>query len=246
MNRIKKQGIIVDGSIKSAGVTFFTRGGKTIVRSATSRQPKRRTEKQFVLRERLAHCNSLWFSLSSTCSPLLTARSRPYDCFMSLAAKLPAVFLTQGENANGAALLMPGIPVSCGSLEDIAYSLGLAEGSPALLTGLQPADLGRGDSLLLVELRQTLAPGFPYLDAMARKVGAADFTEVDGHLALLGDSFADPMRGWALVRRRGDSCSSQTVVTAATLYRAYQSGEALLRAADSYGGLTTSSRQVST
>lgn len=233
-----KQGILVDGSVRSAGVTFYTKQGRTIVRSSKSTQPMRRTKKQFVLRERLAHCNSLWFSLSDTCGPLLTARSRPYDCFMSLAAKLPAVFLTQGENANGAALLMPGIPVSCGSLEDIGYSLGLVGDSPALLTDLQAADLGRGDSLLLVELRQTLAPGFPYLDAMARKVGAADFMEVDGRLALLGDSFADPMRGWALVRRRGDSCSSQTVVTAATLYLDYQSHEAMLRAAESYGGLT--------
>lgn len=233
-----KQGILVDGSVRSAGVTFYTKQGRTIVRSSKSTQPMRRTKKQFVLRERLAHCNSLWFSLSDTCGPLLTARSRPYDCFMSLAAKLPAVFLTQGENANGAALLMPGIPVSCGSLEDIGYSLGLVGDSPALLTGLQPADLRCGDSLLLVSLSQVQGPVGPCLDAVKSAVSAADFTEVDGRLALLGDSFADPMRGWALVRRRGDSCSSQTVVTAATLYLDYQSPEAMLRAAESYGGLT--------
>lgn len=163
---------------------------------------------------------------------------RPYDSFRSLAAKLPAVFLTQGENASGVALLMPGIPVSCGSLTDIGCSLGLVGDSPALLTDLQAADLRCGDSLLLVSLRQVQGPVGPCLDAVKSAVSAADFTEVDGHLALLGDSFADTSRGWALVRRRGDSCSSQTVVTAATLYRDYQTHEALLRAAESYGGLT--------
>lgn len=240
MNRNNKQGIFVDGSIKSAGVTFFTRGGRTIVRSATSRQPERRTEKQFILRQRLAHSISLWFALSSVSQPLMPPGRRPYDSFRSLAAKLPAVFLTQGENASGVALLMPGIPVSCGSLTDIGYSLGLGlvGDSPALLTDLQAADLRCGDSLLLVSLSQVQGPVGPCLDAVKSAVSASDFTEVDGRIALVDDIFADTSRGWALVRRRGDSCSSQTVVTAATLYRDYQSGEALLRAADSYGGLT--------
>lgn len=238
MNKKNKQGIMVDGRIKSAGVTFFTRGGKTIVRSATSRQPKRRTENQFIKREGFAHNLSLWNSLSDTCGPLLTARSRPYDCFMSLAAKLPAVYLTQRENASGIALLMPGIPVSCGTLTDIGYSLGEVRVSPALLTDLQAADLGRDDSLLLVTLRQIVGYGVPRLEVRQRVVTTADFTVVEGRLALVDDIFADTSRGWALVRRRGDSCSSQTVITAATLYRDYQTHEALLRAAESYGGLT--------
>ena len=233
-----KQGILVDGSVRSAGVTFYTKQGRTIVRSAKSIQPKRRTENQFIKREGFAHNLSLWNSLSDTCGPLLTARSRPYDCFMSLAAKLPAVFLTQGENTSGVALLMPGIPVSCGTLTDIGYSLGSVGSSPALLTDLQAADLGRDDSLLLVTLRQVVGYGVPRLEVRQRVVTTADFTVVDGRLALVDDMFADTSRGWALVRRRGDSYSSQTVVTAATLYRDYQSREALLRAANSYGGLT--------
>lgn len=239
MKNNMKQSIFVDGSIKSAGVTFFTRGGKTVARSATSRQPLRRTERQFVIRERFAHNLSLWNSLSSTCGPLLTARSRPYDCFMSLAAKLPAVYLTQGENASGMALLMPGIPVSCGTLEDIDYRLGDAGGSPALLTGLAPCQ--RHESLLLIALEQVEGPGGLYaLGVEENTVEGDDFEVVDGRLALVGDRFADPRRGWALVRRHGSQCSSQQVVTTATLYRDYQTREALLRAANSYGGLTPS------
>ena len=184
MNKNNKQGIIVDGSIRSAGITFYTKQGQTIVRSATSRQPKRRTEKQFVLRERLAHCNSLWFTLSGTCDTLLTARSRPYDCFMSMAAKLPPVYLTSYENACGMALLMPGIPVSCGTLTDIVYSLGSTGPSPALLTGLAPDDLHSRETLLLVTLRQLAEADMLMLGAEARNVDAADFTVVDGRLAL--------------------------------------------------------------
>ena len=163
---------------------------------------------------------------------------RPYDSFRSLAAKLPAVYLTQRENALGIALLMPGIPVSCGTLTDINYSLGEAEASPALLTDLQAADLGRDDSLLLVTLRQVVGHGVPRLEVRQRVVTTADFTVVEGRLALVDDIFADTSRGWALVRRRGALCSTQTVVTASTAYRAYQTDEALLRAAESYGGLT--------
>ena len=152
---------MVDGRIKSAGVTFFTRGGKTIVRSATSRQPKRRTEKQFIKREGFAHNLSLWNTLSGTCDTLLTARSRPYDCFMSLGAKLPPVFLTRHENACGMALLMPGIPVSCGTLTDIVYRLGSVGSSPALLTSLMPDDMHGDECLLLVTLRQILQGTVP-------------------------------------------------------------------------------------
>lgn len=43
MKTSNKTGILVDGSFRSAGVTFYTRNGKTIVRCAKSRQPKRCT-----------------------------------------------------------------------------------------------------------------------------------------------------------------------------------------------------------
>lgn len=238
MNKNNKQGIIVDGSIRSAGVTFYTKQGQTIVRSATSRQPKRRTRNQFVQRQRLAHSMSIWFYIRDISSRMLNGRKNTYNCFMSLAAKLPPVFLTRHENACGMALLMPGIPVSCGTLTDIVYRLGSVGSSPALLTSLMPGGLPGDECLLLVTLRQILQGTVPRLKVTKRQLAAADFTVVDGRLALVGDEFGDDNCGWALVRRHGDQCSTQTVVTASTAYRAYQTDEALLRAAESYGGLT--------
>jgi hypothetical protein len=61
---------------------------------------------------------------------------------------------------------------------------------------------------------------------------------VDGPLILKGDEYADPMKGWALVRVVGDQCSPQAIVTRCTLYQQYMTEEALQTAAKSYGGLT--------
>ena len=71
-----------------------------------------------------------------------------------------------------------------------------------------------------------------------KEVSRADMTAVDSHLALVGDDFADDMKGWALVRVVNDRCSTQTIVTRCTLYQQYTTEEAMLAAADSYGGLT--------
>lgn len=177
-----------------------------------------------------------------------------YDCFRSLAAKLPPVFFTRYDNSCGAALLMPGIPVSCGTLPDIGYRLATVGDSPALVTDLSPGDLADSDRLWLVTLTQL--PGtLPRLSAASEEVPRAAFIVVDGHMALVDDRFGDEMRGWALVRlrrrcRRGRptrtldsaqsvaSCSSQTVTTRCQFYRQYQTADAMLSAAQSYGGLT--------
>ena len=66
----------------------------------------------------------------------------------------------------------------------------------------------------------------------------AELRSVDGLMALTGSMFADTSTGWALVHIRGEKCSSQTVVTHCTLYEQYTSEEALMIAAESYGGLT--------
>jgi hypothetical protein len=63
-------------------------------------------------------------------------------------------------------------------------------------------------------------------------------TVVDGRLALMGEEFADEMKGWALVKVVDERCSSQTIVTRCTLYQQYTTEDALEKAADSYGGLT--------
>ena len=237
MNKNKK-GILVDGSLRSAGVTFFTRNGQTIARTSVSMQPERRTLKQFILRQRLEHSVSLWYVLKRHCRELMTQHSMPYSCFMSLAAKLPTVYLTRSEYANGGALLLPRTPVSLGTLPDIGYHLGEWQSTPALLTDLSPTLLQPDDTLRLVILRQTLRHGLPKVVAAHLDLKPSEFVDADGRLALAGEWFDDSQCGWALVLTRRGACSSQTVVTRCTLYRQYTTPEAMQRAADSYGGLT--------
>lgn len=59
-----------------------------------------------------------------------------------------------------------------------------------------------------------------------------------GSLALVGDQFADPMFGFALVRIQDNHVSSQRIVTRCTYYERYTTEEALQAAAKSYKGLT--------
>ena len=226
-----KTGILINGSIRSAGITLYTKQGQTIVRSSKSHQPPRRTLAQFKSRERFAHNNSLWEVIKDT--SIIT-----YAQFCALAAKLPVLYLTHDEHFIGYTLLLPGIPVACGTLPDIGYRLGDVDGVPALLTDLAPTRLAGGDSLTLVTLRQLMYGGQPQLTATACEVTADDITVVGGCVALTGGDFGDSDRGWALVRRHGAQCSSQTVVTACRRYLAYTTDDALQRAAASYGGLT--------
>lgn len=232
-----KTGIIVNGSIRTAGVTFYLRNGQTIARSSVSMQPRRCTIKQFINRQRLAHNRALWRELRGVCSPLMSDGRRPLASFCALAAKLPPVCLTRADHAAGAALLLPGIPVSCGTLPDIGCHLGSADGTPSLLTDLSPDALA-ADRLLLVGLRQRTLGGVPRLAVDAEDIALADTRLVDGRLALVGQRFGDDACGWALVRRRANRCSSQRVVTLSTAFQAYLTPDALQRAAATYGGLT--------
>ena len=228
-----KTGILVNGSIRSAGVTFYSKLGRTVVRSSVTQQPLRRTLKQFNARQRRIHATTLWRELGYYGAPLLTYRE-----FCALAAKLPALYLTRDDHAAGAVLLLPGIPLSCGTLPDIHYHLGTLDGTPALLTDLQPASLDGADRLLLLTLRQLILSGTPRLQAFREEVALADCVLADSGLALTGERFGDVDCGWALVRCRGAQCSTQTVVTRSTRYRAYLTDDALRRATASYGGLT--------
>ena len=177
MAQLKKKGFALSGSLKSNGVTFYTKKGKIIVRSATSEQPLRRTRGQFVTRQRIAHTTALWKRLREPAKPLFTQCVNIYGRFSSLMCKLPVVFLSKGELANGASLLIPGMPLSDGILPDIIYRLDEVDGQPALLTnvkmkhplGSNPtasdmvsvlcgkgAKLKKGDVLRLYSLHQTV------------------------------------------------------------------------------------------
>ena len=227
----RKQGILANARIKKAGITIYTRKGQSVIRAAMSNQPPRRTLAQFEVRERMGH-NRRLYDVAKRLGLLSQSQ------FHSLAAKLPALYLTREEHYRGYTLLLPGIPVACGTLPDIGCRLGTVGGQPALLTDLSPALLARGERLALVTLEQVAYGGKPQLAAARADVPLADFTLVDGTLALVDSRFADERLGWALVRCRGGLCSTQTVVTAATRYRLYLGPDALQRAAASYGGLT--------
>lgn len=225
MKRQKKQGILVDGSLRTAGVTFFTRNGQTIVRSSTSRQPRRLTAQQLEWRQRLAHNTHLW-GVMIPVSQSLISRGQ----FFVLAASLPPVYLTRAAHSACTTLLLPGIPVACGTLPEVRPELGTVDGTPALL--FEPTV---ADSLRLVTLRQEYSNGVPRLTASAERVKAGTIVAVGGRWALVGAAFGDSACGWSLVQQQEGRCSTARLVTASTAYRAYQTPEARAAAAASYG-----------
>lgn len=243
MAKQKPMGLLINGSLKKSGVTFYLRDGKMIARSARSLQPKRRTRAQFVARQQLAHSSRLWQLLKWAAEPMFEGGTTAYNRFMSLMRRTPAVFTPQLGPQADAILLLPGMPVSDGVLPVVEQRLGVVDGTAALLTSLKTTDLQQGDTLRLYTLRQTVVGSRPMVRIGASSLHVSDFQTVDGCLALVGDEYADDMAGWALVLVRGSRCSSQQVVTRCTYYQAFTTDEALLSAAVTYGGLTKEVRQ---
>lgn len=162
--------------------------------------------------------------------------------------KLPVTYLTKLERNMGGSVMVPGMPVSDGMLSDIEYRLGEVEGRPAMLTSLTINEnhisvvgslYGRGgglrmkETLWLYRLKQgfkkftkysvpyvwvTVEQMDPELKGDEQPFQDIEMRNVDGHLVLVGDMFADELMGWALVRVREDEASSQTVLTNNRLY----------------------------
>jgi hypothetical protein len=121
----------------------------------------------------------------------------------------------------------------------IKLELGEVDGRPALITDLKKSDRTYHTKLRLYTAVQTIENNvLPRVRFSMRKVSWWDMTVVEDHLALVGEEFADEMKGWALVKVMDDRCSRQTIVTRCTLFEQYTTEEALEVAADSYGGLT--------
>ena len=172
------------------------------------------------------------------CDVMFTERRTAYQNFASLANQLPAVFVTK-TLMDQSSFLMPGIPMSDGILPTVKQELGEVDGKPALITDLKKSDWTYHAQLRLYTAIQTIESDvLPRVRFSMREVSWWDMTEIDNHLALIGEEFADEMKGWALVKVIDDRCSPQTIVTRCSLYQQYTTQEALEIAADSYGGLT--------
>jgi hypothetical protein len=121
----------------------------------------------------------------------------------------------------------------------INLELGEVDGRPALITDLKVSDRMHHAKLrLYTAVQEKENDILPRVWFSMRKVSWWDMTVVEDHLALVGEEFADDMKGWALVKVMDDRCSRQTIVTRCTLYQQYTTEDALEVAADSYGGLT--------
>ena len=231
-------GVTIPKRMRLLGMTFYLRNGQLVGRESSTHEKRSNTLPQFIQRQKMRHTTALWKMLRF-CDVIFTERRTAYQNFASLANQLPPVYVTKGH-MDQSSLLMPGIPVSDGILPMVKQDLGEVDGTPALLTDLKESERSRFATLRLYTAVQTIEnDNFPRVRFSMREVSWwNDMTVVDGRLALVGEEFADEMKGWALVKVVNDRCSPQTIITRCTLYQQYTTDDALERAADSYGGLT--------
>jgi hypothetical protein len=232
-----KIGVEIIGRIPSLGVTKYIRKGSVVTRVSTSNSGRSNSLKQFVQRQRMRHGIALWKRLSP-CSPMFTEGKTHYLGFLSLANKLPVVYMPKIKYDVEGSLLMPGIPVSGGTLRTMQQTLGEVDGIPALITDEKASNSLPYSAFLLYTAEQgTGRDDCPEVKFKVRAVQPDEFTFVDGCLALVDSDFANEAKGWALVRLQGKNCSSQGIVTRCKVYEQYTTEEALEEAAKSYGGL---------
>ena len=227
------KGLLMTGSFRRAGMTFYMRNGDIVARVSRSVERRSCTLAQFKQRQKMRHTMALWQMLK-LCKPVFTQRKTSYQNFASLANRLPVVYVPKKGPMSDATLLMPGIPVSDGMLPTVKQRLG----ESALLTNLKANELKRGEELVLYTAEQVVEGRTPRVRFGVRKVALSEMTEVEGCLTLVGEEFADAMKGWALVRMEGEKCSPQSIVTRCTYYEQFTTDAALQAAAESYGGLT--------
>jgi len=228
------KGLMLVGSLRTSGITTYMKQGKLITRSSNSNQKRSNTMPQFVQRQKMRHSVSLWMMLKY-CKTMFTQRPTAYNNFMSLANRLPVVYVDKLNDQ--ASFLMPDIPVSDGTLPEVKLLIGEVNGVAALITDLKAGERLFHEQLWLYTAVQD-TNGVPRVRFSMREVSWNEMVVVDGCLALVNEEFADEMRGWALVLVKNERCSPQTIVTRCTLYQQYTTEDALEKAADSYGGLT--------
>ena len=229
-------GLLIPKKLRIGGITFYQRGGQVIGRESTSMEKRSNTLAQFKQRQKMRHTTALWKMLRF-CETMFTQRQTAYQNFASLANQLPVVYVTKNWMTD-ASFLMPGIPVSDGTLPTVKQELGEVDGVAALKTDLMCGEPHAHEKLWLYTAVQNVESDLPRVRFSRREVSWYEMTVVDGRFVLKGDEFAAPMKGWALVLIKGDRCSPQTIVTRCTIYQQYMTEEALQVAAKSYGGIT--------
>lgn len=228
------KGLMIVGSLRTAGVTTYMKQGKLITRSSNSYERRSNTLPQFIQRQKMRHTIALW-KILKYCKPMFTEHQTAYLNFSSLANRLPVVYVP--KYLYDLSFLMPGIPISDGTLPAVSEQLGEVDGVPALVTDLRADAWDYGPRLWLYTAEQQRIER-PTVRFSKREVSWQEMTLVDGHYVLKDEAFSDPMKGWALVLVKGERCSPQTIVTRCTLYEQYMTDDALQTAAKSYGGLT--------
>ena len=230
------KGIMAIGSLRTDGITTYMKQGQLITRVSNSMEKRSNTLPQFIQRQKMRHTIALWKMLKFH-DVMFTQRKTAYLNFASLANRLPAVFVER-ILMDDASFLMPGIPMSDGTLPTVNLQLGEVNGVPALITDLKDEDRASRAKFRLYTAEQTNL-GKPRVKFKMREVSWREMTKVDdGCYALVNEEFANDMKGWALVRVIDNRCSPQTIVTRCTFYQQYTTEEALQIAAKSYKGLT--------
>ncbi|MBP5562674.1 MAG: hypothetical protein J6X51_01400 [Bacteroidales bacterium] len=230
----KEKGITFTGRLRSDGITIYQKQGKTIIRSSSRRTSKGFTIKQFIQRQRMRHAIALWRELEY-CYPMFTEAKSAYNGFVSLANRLPAVFVAKRDAMDHPSFLMPGIPVSDGTLPELKQRLGEVDGKAALITNLKRYEARYTDTLKLFVAEQTNEDNIPRVNFRVRNVLKEELVETENGMALVGEEFSDDNKGWALVLVIGDSCSSQSIVTRCKFYEQFTTEELMNEAAKTYG-----------
>ena len=117
------KGMMLVGRFKKLGITLYLRQGEVVGRTATSDARKSRTIPQFVQRQKMRHTIALWKRLRFCDLLYFTQHKTAYLNFASLTNRLPVVYVLKKVMKN-ASFLMPGIPVSDGTLPTIQLQLG--------------------------------------------------------------------------------------------------------------------------
>ena len=231
------KGLMLIGSLRTSGITVYQRQGQMVTRSSHSYERRSNTLPQFVQRQKMRHSVELWKMLKSCEKLFFTEGLTAYLNFISLANRLPAVYVPKWFS-NQATFLMPGIPMSDGTLPSVKQQLSEVDGVAALMTDLKYGEWPDDEELYLYTAEQEIESQLPRVRFSMRKVSREKMTPVDGHLALVNEKFTDEMKGWALVRVINGRCSPQVIVTRCTLYEQHTTEKALEAATNDYDDLT--------